>query len=182
MTLVAFTPSDMGRWRLIDERTISGAPCPLPAAGVEIVPLTHGSPKTSGEWPLRGVTSNLRYTSASERGDLQRIQAELDRPEARSAALIPIRKNPEWWALAQDERRAVIEERSHHIAIGLDYLPAIARRLYHARDLGEPFDFLTWFEFAPEHASDFDRLLTRLRASPEWAYVDRECELRLERG
>ena len=35
--------------------------------------------------------------------------------------LIPIRKNEAWWALAQDERRAIFEERSHHIAIGLEY-------------------------------------------------------------
>src|SRR5438477_5729245 len=28
----------------------------------------------------------------------------------------PIRKSAAWWALAQDERRAVLEERSHHIA------------------------------------------------------------------
>ncbi|WP_200946873.1 MULTISPECIES: hypothetical protein [unclassified Roseateles] len=63
------------------------------------------------------------------------------------------------------------------------YLPAIARRLHHGRDLGEaePFDFLTWFEFAPGHASAFDDLLAALRASPEWAYVDRELEIRLAR-
>jgi hypothetical protein len=27
----------------------------------------------------------------------------------------------------------------------MKYMAAVARRLYHARDLGEPFDFLTWF-------------------------------------
>ena len=32
----------------------------------------------------------------------------------------------------------------------------MARRLRHGRDLGEPFDFLTWFEFDPEHAKAFD--------------------------
>ncbi|MFX6201819.1 chlorite dismutase family protein, partial [Acinetobacter baumannii] len=83
------------------------------------------------------------------------VQQGLGRPEARCAALIPIRKNPAWWALAQDERRAILEEQSHHIAIGLEYLPPIARRLYHARELGQPFDFLTWFEYAPEHAEAF---------------------------
>src|SRR4051812_31125880 len=67
------------------------------------------------------------------------------------AVLIPIRKNAEWWALTQDERRAIFERRSRHIGIGTRYLPAIARRLHHCRDLShqEPFDFLTWFEFAP---------------------------------
>jgi chlorite dismutase len=79
-------------------------------------------------------------------------QQGLDRPQATLAALIPIRKSEAWWELAQDERRRVFEESSHHIEIGMKYLPAIARRLHHSRELGEPFDFLTWFEYAPEHA------------------------------
>jgi len=51
--------------------------------------------------------------------------------------------------LAQDERRAIFEERSHHISIVLKYLPAIARGLHHCRDLSEPepFDFLTLSEY-----------------------------------
>jgi hypothetical protein len=50
------------------------------------------------------------------------------------------------------------------------YLPAIARRLHHCRDLSEnePFDFLPWFEFTPAHAGEFDQLLVALRASEEW--------------
>ena len=67
------------------------------------------------------------------------------------------------------------------MATGLEYLPAIARRLHHGRDLGEPFDFLTWFEFAPEHAAGFEELVLRLRATEEWAYVEREIDLRLAR-
>jgi len=63
----------------------------------------------------------------------------------------------------------------------MDYLPAIARRLHHSRDLGEPFDFLTRFEVAPEHSQAFDELLRRLRASKEWDYVDREVEIRLRK-
>jgi hypothetical protein len=30
-----------------------------------------------------------------------------------------------------------------HDKTGLRYLPEVARRLHHSRDLGEPFDFLT---------------------------------------
>ena len=75
-----------------------------------------------------------------------------------------------------------MEEQSHHIAIGLDYLPAVARRLHHSRDLGEPFDFLTWFEFAADDEAQFDHMLERLRATPEWRYVDREVEVRLTRA
>jgi chlorite dismutase len=134
-----------------------------------------------GVWTLRGVTSNERYVERRERSALSAVQQPLGRDSARCAALIPISKSDEWWDLTQDERRAIFEDQAHHIAIGLDYLPAIARRLHHSRDLGEPFDFLTWFEFAPEASAQFDDLLGRLRATEEWAYVDREVEVRLSR-
>lgn len=48
------------------------------------------------------------------------------------------------------------------------------------RDLGEPFDFLTWFEFDPGDADAFEEL-GLLRGSEEWTYVDREVEIRLAR-
>ena len=83
--------------------------------------------------------------------------------------------------MPQDERRAIFEEISHHTEIGLAYLPAVARRLHHCRDIGEPFDFLTWFEFAPEHEAAFDALLAQLRATREWEFVEREAEVRLTR-
>ncbi|MET0313548.1 MAG: chlorite dismutase family protein, partial [Hansschlegelia sp.] len=91
------------------------------------------------------------------------------------------RKTSAWWDLAQDERRAIMEEQSRHIAIGLDYLPSIARRLHHCRELAEPFDFLTWFESAPEHTEAFETLVDRLRNTREWRYVDREVDIRMSR-
>jgi len=132
-------------------------------------------------WQLRGVVSNERYVTEEERVGLVARQAPLGRASASHAVLIPIRKSAKWWSLAQDQRRAIIEEDSRHIAIGMEYLPAVARRLHHCRDLpGEqPFDFLTWFEFAPDQESAFDELLHRLRSTHEWDYVDRELELRL---
>ena len=72
------------------------------------------------------------------------------------AALIPIRKTAAWWNLTQEERRNIFEEKSHHIAEGIRYLPSVARQLYHSRDIGEPFDFLTWFEYAPQHSEAFE--------------------------
>ena len=45
----------------------------------------------------------------------------------------------------------------------------------------EPFDFLTWFEFAPADEPAFDRLLARLRATREWDFVEREVDVRLVR-
>jgi chlorite dismutase len=132
-------------------------------------------------WALRGFTSNVRYATGAEVTALRSVQPALNRPEATCAALIPIRKSAAWWDLAQDERRAIFEERSRHTAIGMEYLPAVARRLHHCRDLGEPFDFLTWFEFAPENLKAFDQLVSRLRETREWNFVEREIDIRLER-
>lgn len=140
---------------------------------------TPAPPEAS--WLLRGVTSNERYVTRQEHAALAARQPALGRPEALSASLIPVRKTARWWDLSQDERRAILEERSKHIAIGMEYLPGVARRLHHSRDLGEPFDFLTWFEFAPAQASAFDELLQRLRATEEWTYVEREIEINLTR-
>ncbi len=177
---VTFVGGDHGPWRIESMTTVAGEG--LKDAGcLQVVegPRPFG---LSGAWLLRGVTSNERYVERAERDALVARQEGLGRPRATAAALIPVRKSPAWWALAQDERRAILEERSHHIAIGLEYLPAIARRLHHSRDLGEGFDFLTWFEFAPTDAAAFDEVLARLRATEEWTYVEREVEIRLVAG
>jgi chlorite dismutase len=124
----------------------------------------------------------IRLLTACSESKLARTR-RLQNPSRRKCALslIPIRKSDAWWELAQDERRAIFEGRSAHIAIGSRYLPAIARRLYHGRDLGEPFNFLTWFEFSPQDAGAFDDLVGRLRETEEWRHVAREVEVRLSR-
>ena len=141
----------------------------------ELVAHAHGA------WALRGVTGHVRYVERAEKTALDPVSPALARPEATCAALIPIRKSADWWALPQDERRAIFEQRSRHIADSMKYLPRIARRLYQARELGEHFDFLTWFEFAPEHSGAFDELLAMLRSREEWSFVEREVEIRLSR-
>ena len=132
-------------------------------------------------WRLAGVASHVRYVERPEKARLAEVQAGLGRVEASCAALIPIRKSAAWWELTQEERRQIFEDKSRHIADSLKYLPDIARQLYHCRDLGEPFDFLTWFEYAPEHAGLFEDLLGMLRATEEWTYVEREVDVRLAR-
>ena len=134
---------------------------------VDVVNGEFNAQPADTSWMLRGFTSNVRYATGAEVKTLKARQEGLNRPESTCAALIPIKKTAAWWDLPQDERRAIFEETSHHTAIGLDYLPAIARRLHHSRDLGEPFDFITWFEFAPKHQEVFDELLLRLRATKE---------------
>jgi chlorite dismutase len=130
---------------------------------------------------LRGVAGHVRYTERPEKTALDAVSPPLGRPEATRASLIPIRKNPAWWALTQEERRAIFEDRSRHVSDTMKYLPRIARRLYHARDLGEQFDFLTWFEYAPEDAAAFDELVQTLRSREEWTFVEREVDIRLSR-
>jgi hypothetical protein len=151
-------------------------------APVERLAVHSGAPVgEAGIWTLRGVAGHVRYVAGHEKGQLDAVSPPLGRAEATRAALIPIRKSSKWWGLAQDERRAIFEERSHHIADSLKYLPRIARRLYHSRDLGEPFDFLTWFEFAPADSQAFEELVAMLRSREEWAFVDREVDIRLSR-
>ena len=173
-----------GPWRIDRIGAVTGDSLPVAErlrvaeAGAGIAVVGAGT-----AWQLRGITSNERYVERSEKQQLLARQPLLGRAESRCAALIPIRKNAAWWAMTQDERRAIFEAQSRHIAIGLDYLPAVARRLHHCRDLEapQPFDFLTWFEYAPADAEAFEALVAALRASPEWAFVDREVDLRLSR-
>jgi len=139
------------------------------------------TPSMSAVWTLRGVTSNERYVVRSERTALVERQQGLGRADATRAALIPITKNSDWWELTQDERRSIFEDRSRHIAVGLEYLPAVARRLHHSRDLGEEFDFLTWFEYGPADAPAFEDIVGRLRETEEWSYVELEIDIRLAR-
>jgi chlorite dismutase len=177
--LAHFLAGTTGAWAIREIRAIRGESLPL-ASRLEITENMHS---TSASWLLRGIRSHVRYTTAEEKNQLDSKQEGLGRSDSTLAALIPIKKNAKWWQLSQDERRAIFEEQSGHTAVGLQYLPAIARRLYHCRDLGvdEPFDFLTWFEFSPNHEADFDSLLAQLRASAEWNYVEREVDIRLSR-
>lgn len=180
--LFHFVAGAAGPWQIEDARWVCGDPLPA-ATHISVLPDTPGFHTSAAVWSLRGITSNERYVTSAEKSALAAVQEGLGRAQATRAALIPIRKNAAWWALPQDERRQILEDQSHHIAIGLQYLPAIARRLHHCRDLGgsEPFDFITWFEYAPEHGSAFDELVAALRASVEWQYVEREADFRLIR-
>jgi hypothetical protein len=181
--LFAFVGGKAGGWSVVAARAVVGDPLPA----VERLDIVNGAVAALPEgakWALRGVTSNERYVTRAEKDELVKKQAALGRPEATHAALIPIRKSAKWWALTQDERRAIFEERSRHIRIGLKYLPAVARRLHHCRDLGEsePFDFLTLFDFTKADVKAFDELVAALRETEEWKFVEREIDIRLTRA
>ena len=176
----SFIGGSEGQWRVRSCKAVAGAPL-APVQKIQVINAPAASLTERGTWVLQGFTSNVRYAERHEIIQLRAKQEGLNRPASLCAALIPIRKSPAWWEMSQEERRAVFETQSRHTEIGLAYLPEIARQLHHSRDLGEPFDFLTWFEFAPEHAPAFDRLLGQLRASREWEYVEREVDIRLEK-
>jgi hypothetical protein len=173
-----FAGGRTGAWHVERMGAVMGAPL----TAIDRLELLEGEDSPIPQacaWLLRGATSDEGYVHPRERSALIERQPALGRPEATRAALIPIRKSAAWWELSQDQRRTIFEERSHHITTGLEYLPAIARRLYHSRDLGEPFDFLTWFEYAPPSAGLFEELVGKLRETEEWTYVVREIDIRL---
>ena len=181
--LFSFVGGKAGDWTVVSAKAIVGDPMPavdrLQIVSGAVVALPDG-----GKWMLRGVTSNARYLTRDEKDHLVKTQAAFGRPESTHAALIPIRKNAKWWELTQDERRAIFEEKSRHNAIGIKYLPGVARRLHHCRDLSEvePFDFLTLFDYAKGDAGAFDDLVGILRETEEWKYIEREVDIRLVRA
>ncbi len=181
--LFTFAGGTSGQWEILWLRAVRGEPL-RSAPRLAVVSGRPDQPVRQVHWQLSGVTSHERYVTVHERQSLRARQPSLGRPQATQAALIPIRKNAAWWGMAQDERRHLFEETSRHVAKGLRYLPAIARRLHHCRDLDprEPFDFLTWFEYAPGDAAAFEDLVSELRATEEWRFVERECDLRLTRS
>lgn len=177
----SFVAGDRGKWEVISLSPVIGE-------SLERVPFLDIRNEflmnlpVDFSWLLRGVTSNQRYVNNAEHACLMAAQPQLGRPEATCAALIPIRKSQQWWDMTQEDRRRIFEEKSHHIATGSKYLPGIARKLHHCRDLGEPFDFLTWFEYAPENSNAFEDLVAALRITEEWEYVEREVDVRLVRS
>jgi len=180
--LFSFTGGEAGDWNITRITTLCGEPV-KPAKFLRIM---HGNDANAGQaaWSFRGITSNERYVEDTEKKELVSRQEGLGKPGNDFAAMILIRKNPEWWKLSQNERRAIFEAQSKHIAIGMRYLSQIARRLHHSRDLGEnePFDFITWFEFSANNEKLFDELLSELRSTQEWNFVSREINFRISRS
>lgn len=180
--LYSFAGGASGPWKVTEDRAILGDALPR----VTHVTIRSGwtvDADDQSAWSLHGVTSNTRYVTQEEKAELAPVEPPLGREESTLAVMIPLRKNDSWWAMTQEERREIFARSAHH-ANGMKALPEIARRLHHCRDLAtaEPYDFITWFEFAPASLSTFETLLAELRDSEEWQYIDREYEVRLERS
>jgi chlorite dismutase len=176
-----FRGGQSGAWRITLNSAVKGEGL----AAVPALAITQSDTialpllRSATSWRLAGVASHVRYVEKAEKEQLAEKQAPLGRKEATFAAMIPIKKSAAWWALSQDERREVLEAKSHHISASMKYLPQVARALFHCRDLGEPFDFITWFEYAAEHATVFEELVAMLRTTEEWTFVEREVDVRL---
>src|SRR5262250_1896327 len=122
-------------WRVLAIRLVQGDGFPQ-AERVAVCRGDEPSP-LEAQWTLSGVISNIRYVERPEQKELTLRQAPLGRSEATLAAHIPIRKTAAWWNLTQEERRNIFENKPHHIADGIRYIPSVARQLYHSRDIGE---------------------------------------------
>ena len=137
---------------------------------------------TRSSWVLRGLARNTRFFTREEQPSAGTRGRGYSANEATSAALIAVRKSAEWWSLAAEDRQEIIEARTRQLGSRLRLLPALARRLLHGRDLGEPFDVVTWFEYEPKDSRIFDELVVALRSSIEWHFVEREIDIRLVRN
>jgi hypothetical protein len=175
-----FSAGNEGFWRIREIREVIGESLPL----AKKIDVTENVVSDSSVWTLTGIRSNTRYTTSEEKAQLESRQEDLGRSDSTLAAMIPIKKNAAWWLLGQDERRAIFEEKSKHTTIRLNYLPSIARRLFHCRDLGieQTFDFITWFEFKAKDEAMFDDLLCELRSTHEWSFIEREVDIRMEKA
>ena len=161
---MAFVAGFEGLWMIEGMTAPVGEPLP-PAARLSVVEGPEAE-VAEGRWVLRGVV-------AGQGEDARPDQLPLGRPDARCAALLAVRMSPEWWARAEDDRRA--------LSANIEHGPAISRRIHRARDRDEPFDVLTWFEFAPDLQAELNGVVGRLRDSDEWSFVEREVELRMIR-
>jgi hypothetical protein len=130
-------------------------------------------------WLLRGVTSHQRFANTSKESCQMLPLPQLGRLGATCAAFIPLKKKQAWWELSEQEKLEIYSGDPLKTASSLRNFQGIANQLHHSRDLGEPFDFLAWFEYKPEEAGAFEEMVACLRASEEWRYVEREVDVRL---
>lgn len=163
---------------------VRGAPAAGAEAGQAWSRVEQPGAPALPEAPFLGSTQHLVYTDAATRSELTQVSRGGSGPVA---VLIPICKSAAWWALAQEERQAYFlpGRQPGHTALGRPFAARIYRRLYHARYLpGSSWDFLTYFEFPESERAAFRELLAILRdpaQNPEWAFVERELELWMQK-
>jgi len=176
-----FSANHTGTYAIASQSTVQGEALALANyITVGNVPPESQAILSDCVWKIDGVKSHVRYTTKKEKADLE-LSPEKVFTTSYISCMIPIKKSREWWCLAQDERREIMEEQSKHFSIGKKYLNEIDRILYHSKDLHQEFDFVTWFNFLPHHENAFNDLVRTLRESLEWKYVVREVDIRMFR-
>jgi hypothetical protein len=136
---------------------------------------------------LEGVERTARYTSA-EMDDFANRPAAPRRSgrHAAHAIILPLSKTAAWWAMPAMERQTFFYPHIDgdmgcqvpgHAKAAEQGIHSVFRRLYHNPDgyqrPGE-YDFITYFECAPEHVETFDRIHRALKdtsQNPEWRFV-----------
>src|SRR5205814_1099389 len=99
--MTTFIGGVSGTWRVLSIASVKGDGL----LSVQRLSIEDASPQPSrsnsgdegAHWVLRGVRSHLRYVERNEKVRLDELSPPLGRPQATRAALIPIRKSPEWW-------------------------------------------------------------------------------------
>lgn len=96
----------------------------------------------SAESIFNGLAKKANYVP----GFPDNLKADLKAPSESGpyAAVIPIRKDADWWLLPKDQRLAMMQE---HTEAALPYHKTVKRKLYHSTGLDD-FDFITYFETA----------------------------------
>ena len=130
--------------------------------------LYHGSVSTASE-RARFVPAEKGLPWTGHPVDLM-AGANLS-PVATFIAKIPIRESAAWWDLPPDIGARSLKKHPT--------TPPSAWNICRP-SLGNCTIAANWFEYAPDYEAAFDDLLTRLRATPEWAFVEREVDIRLE--
>jgi chlorite dismutase len=119
---------------------------------------TPFGPYLSTETILIGLTKKASYVP----GFPDNLKADLKAPSESGpyVAVIPIRKDADWWALPQDQRLAMMQE---HTEAALPYHKTVKRKLYHSTGLDD-FDFITYFETAkPEDLHSLILALSKVK-------------------
>jgi chlorite dismutase len=108
---------------------------------------------------LHGLTKKPNYVPAFS----EQLKTDLKAPSESGpyAAVIPIRKDAEWWALPQEQRAGMMQE---HTEAALPYHKTVKRKLYHSTGLDD-LDFITYFETAK--LDDFQSLILSLQKVKE---------------
>lgn len=173
-TCYNYVGGSSGSWELTDLTTYRG-PALTPVTHLDIINGRMDRPPLDAAWVFSSYVQNTRYVTREEPQSAGSRRSFNSPPPRTSAALIALRRSEEWWQLGDAARREIQRTQM----VGLGYLTAMIRRWRHRLDMSERFDCVTWFEYEPRDSGAFEDLLADWRASEEWKYVDRECDIRL---